>query len=323
MTSPPTPQQDSSASSLMWPVDYILNSDYSPLRIEKQLPEDHWRDAFEDLLALEANGEMISLESRRTEKDMAVKIIYRKASNTIYAINRNLRTFAGNRKRLLELRKNTGSEGDARRICWVDDMGLPENRSDVDRQIKTYKLLTQAVERQKHWSASQNKHRGQWIASLISSGVLPGWSSRLESNSWLGEPRMFMQKLTVPRSERDEKDSFAFTDNGLYLRFRVKEPLQKIVHSEARRRSDFVIVNDHDLKNSSSDSVRSRQNLIAQTTTSERILLADGSIATKVVLTNHARNGREEKIEIIEDAAKVLEEVEKARNLMRGRSICW
>ena len=58
----------------MWPVDYILNSAYYPLRVENQLPGCRWRDAFEDLLALESKSEMISWESRVREQHMAFRI---------------------------------------------------------------------------------------------------------------------------------------------------------------------------------------------------------------------------------------------------------
>ena len=48
----------------MWSVDYILNSAYSPRRVEQQLPKSQYRNTFEDLLALEANGEMMTAENR-------------------------------------------------------------------------------------------------------------------------------------------------------------------------------------------------------------------------------------------------------------------
>ena len=75
----------------MWPVDYPPNSVYSPLRVEQQLHKQHWRDAFEDLLALESDGERISLESRRIETEMAHKILYGKVSDMICMMNREFR----------------------------------------------------------------------------------------------------------------------------------------------------------------------------------------------------------------------------------------
>lgn len=43
-----------------WPVGFLIESPYSPLRVERELSNLNWWDAFEDLLALETGGEMIS-----------------------------------------------------------------------------------------------------------------------------------------------------------------------------------------------------------------------------------------------------------------------
>lgn len=53
------------ASPRMGPIGYILNSPYSPLRLERQIPYKDWRDPFEDLLAIDAGRGMISKEDRK------------------------------------------------------------------------------------------------------------------------------------------------------------------------------------------------------------------------------------------------------------------
>lgn len=40
----------------MGPLGYILHSQYSPFRLETEYPSRNWRDAFEDLLALDLGG---------------------------------------------------------------------------------------------------------------------------------------------------------------------------------------------------------------------------------------------------------------------------
>lgn len=84
-----------------------------------------------------------------------------------------------------------------------------------------------------------------------------------------------------------------------------------------------TIDEDHDVGRPSSGVSSSRQYLTAQTTTSEHILVQDGSTINKVVLTNHSGNGKDEKVEITEDAGKVLKEAEKARMSMQGHRIIW
>lgn len=59
----------------MWPLGYILGSDYSPLYLELQYPNINWRDSFEDLLALESGKKMISAVSRQKEAVTANRIL--------------------------------------------------------------------------------------------------------------------------------------------------------------------------------------------------------------------------------------------------------
>lgn len=49
------------SSPRIWPIGYIVQSPYSPLRLEMDMPQGIcWRDAFEDLLALETGSQMIN-----------------------------------------------------------------------------------------------------------------------------------------------------------------------------------------------------------------------------------------------------------------------
>ncbi len=58
-------------SPVRWPFAYLIASPYSPLQVERTLPGPNWRDAFEDLLALETRGTMIDPEVRAREIETA------------------------------------------------------------------------------------------------------------------------------------------------------------------------------------------------------------------------------------------------------------
>ena len=62
-------------SPRMWPVGNLIGSPYSPLHVEQAYPQREWRDAFEDMLAVESGGEMISSESRQEERQQLVRSI--------------------------------------------------------------------------------------------------------------------------------------------------------------------------------------------------------------------------------------------------------
>lgn len=329
MTSSGSSAQEAPTQSRMWPVDYILKSSYSPLHLENQLPKREWRDAFEDLLALESNGEMISLESRKQEREVANKIIYGKASDSIYIVNRRLRILARGRKRALETREKAMLVGDMSEVSEADQ-DLSKIRSVVDEIVKSSNAMTKGVETLKRFPASGFKMKGHWIASLVSSGVLPGWSSRVERGPRYLEQRIWVGQMAHPPMNSEESIGFAFTENELRQRFegtkfaKIKTPSGGADSRAASLRSDEVTINDNrDAGRSSSGVTPSPQSPTAQTVTSERVLLSDGSAVNKVVLTNHFSNGSEERIEITQDAAKVLDEVEKARWLMQGFRITW
>ena len=44
----------------MWPFDYIQDGPYSPLQVEDEIPKGNWRDAFQDLLAIKNDHDLIS-----------------------------------------------------------------------------------------------------------------------------------------------------------------------------------------------------------------------------------------------------------------------
>ena len=79
------------ASPRMWPIGYLIGSPYSPLSIEQQIPERNWRDAFEDLLALESGGQMIDPESRERETIVSNRLWYARLTHSVSAFNQQLK----------------------------------------------------------------------------------------------------------------------------------------------------------------------------------------------------------------------------------------
>lgn len=330
MTSPPTSHDKSSARSTMWPVDYVLNSVYSPLRLEQQIPNHQWRDAFEDLVALESNGEMISLESRKQETETGFKILHGKASYFIYRMNRNLRQLGRLQTQHQADREQAMLSGNMTIVSRVENETLPLIRSKMDKEVQNSKVVEKAVEVKKHFPASQLKQRGQWIASLISSGALPGWTSILENGPTPGQQYIWIRGPMDPSGVPNGQQCVVFTENVLERQFgKVEVPKKKSFTVEMDifgLLSDEILVSVTKRENGwdLTSGIRSNwQFFIAQTTTSERVQLPDGSAVNKVVLTNHTGDGKEERIEIIQDSGKILEEVEKARMLMQDEGNHW
>ena len=314
----------------MWPVDYILTSTYSPLRLEQQLPTHQWRDAFEDLLALESNSEMISPESRRIETETGVRILHGKASHFIYRINRNLRQLARLQKQLQGNLEQAMLRGDTSIVSRIGNETLPMIRSTMDQEIHASKMVQKAVEIKKYFPASQLKQRGQWIASLVSSGALPGWTAILENGPTPGQQYTVIREPTDPSRVPNGQEAIVTTENVLEKQFGKAQVSER---EDSTVELDIFGLQSHKILASVTEGedgwglysgIRSTwQYLTAQTTTSERVLLPDGSTVNRVVLTNRSGDGKEEKIEIIEDTGKVLEEVEKARMLMQDEGSHW
>ena len=75
----------------MWPIGYTVLSPYSPLSIERQLPNRNWRDAFEDLLALDSGGQMIEEAERKKESVVAERLWRDQISQHVETINKQLK----------------------------------------------------------------------------------------------------------------------------------------------------------------------------------------------------------------------------------------
>ena len=167
-----------------WPMGYILGSSYSPFRVEQELPKSDWRNAFEDLLALESGGEMISHESRKQEKAVAAKLRWERAYHCIEKLNkvnaRDASTFTLAQTALNGINSKR-RQTDPAIISWLEKK-MNEAREMAQRRVALAEAFKADEATRREWSAGRQKDRGQWMASLITSGALRGWGSRLRDS---------------------------------------------------------------------------------------------------------------------------------------------
>ena len=77
-------------SPRMWPFGYILNSSYSPLQLEREMPSPRWRDAFEDLLAVDSGQGLIASKTRKEENRLCRQLLLKTVRTSIHEINDDL-----------------------------------------------------------------------------------------------------------------------------------------------------------------------------------------------------------------------------------------
>ena len=84
------------------------------------MPKKHWRDAFEDLLALETGGAMISLESRKKETEAAAELRLERGAQQITRINDFIKRDVSSFKLAQEALKVTKEKGETSAIAWLE-----------------------------------------------------------------------------------------------------------------------------------------------------------------------------------------------------------
>ena len=315
----------------MWPVGYVFASPYSPFRVEQELPNRNWRDAFEDLLALESGNNIISHESRQQEAVIAAKVRWDRANYFIEKMNQlNMRdspTLNRGQKALDEMRAS-GSGADLSAIAWLDE-NLKAGKEAVLHRVALARSLKAWEENSREWSASRHKDRGQWTASLVASGALRGWYSVLQ-DSEVGD------LIQLGKEEDPENLSSVITsEHELAGNFDRGEPLQNgspsgPLYRVSRRRPAMPEKNPQILHEDSGpeippdepelwSKVPERPCFWRQSMAAEQITLPIGKTVTKVVMRTWLTNGDVEEKVIIQDPGKVLQEVEKARSMIEQR----
>ena len=314
----------------LWPMGYLIESPYSPFHVEQELPNRNWRNAFEDLLAIESGGEMISAESREQERAVAAKINWERASHCINILNKlNARdvpdwTLA---QAALNAAKSSRHQKDLVIIPWLEEK-MKLGSELVQRRVALAESFKAKEEMRREWPASRHKDRGQWMASLITSGALTGWSSTLEDSEH-GDLIRLNNDLADPR------DGVSFTEFELHELFEDGKPLEQGLPGpplyQVSNRSLAVPVHDDQIIDGKvsphpppdepliMSRIPERPYFFGQNTTAERITFPNGNMATRVVMKNYLTNGDVEEKVIVQEPGRVLHEVEKARALIQDR----
>lgn len=322
----------------MWPVGYLIRSPYSPLRVEQELPKREWRNAFEDLLALDSGGEMISHESRKQEKGIAADLSWERANYCINKINKwNIRDAPDLdlMQRTLDAAKSSPPHWvDPSLISWVEN-ALNQRKETVRFRIAVAEAFKAQEETRREWSASRHKERGQWVASLITSGALRGWTSVLndsedgdvitlskEGNSESSESLESSDGICISELElkeyfEDGKPLHTGTPRAPLYRVSPRPPATP--EDDDQKVDHFTV---HDLPQAEPimwTKTPERPLFFGQSMAAERITLPNGKTATKVVMRNWLTNGDVEEKVMVEEPGKVLQEVEKARASISDR----
>ena len=312
-----------------WPMGYIMASPYSPFRVEKELPKRDWRDAFEDLLALESGGEMISRESREQEKAVTVDLAWERARHCIKYVNKlNARDTSGYNvfQTAPNLAKSPGSQAQPSLVALINQQ-MELSRYMMQCRVEVAESFKAQAENSRALSASQCKDRGQWMASLITSGALSGWSSTLEDSE--------DGHLIRLRTEAEDQHGIDFTERELYQHFDEGRPLMPGLPGPPWHEVSYepLAVADDDYQPELEDSpplpeqeqrvlmsrTPDRPCFSHQTSAVERILLPNGNIATKVLMRTYLTNGDVEEKVLVQEPCKVLQEVDKAWNCISDR----
>ena len=306
----------------MWPLGYILGSQYSPLYLEQQIPNLNWRDRFEDLLALESGKKMISAVSRQNEAVTASRLRNESVHDDIDFVNKELQH---NQEYIILLQKlRSVHRNDPATVSKIDDEAIPFQRKTSEMAIANGKALISSLKDLQNKPASSYKRRVPWIASLISSGAMLGWESVVYDSAdgrladvykadGSGDGQMFSElDLTMIFKEGfrlDFRGPTWSTYEGSYRDLYYPQIDQLCPDGEADPDAEHTYNTIDDI----------RPSIMWQSTTAQRKKSWNGSIETRVTLRNRFTDGYEEEKTIVNDASKVLEEVEKVHASVKQR----
>lgn len=306
------------AAPRMWPLGYIMDSPYSPLRVECHMPSRNWRDAFEDLLALEAGGPMIREESRKAEDQFSARTRFELASFAIsqcnYLLDDNWKSEARYRKAHQVAVKNKDHES----VATISKDLIPFVKSQNEELITSAQRAKADFEKYQDWTASSLKPRGQWIASLMDSGALPTWKWQVYNST--DGPVMDFGKRNAPP---DMAASITVSELELHEIFEEGQPhgfgsparlpsmaMQALV--DGSHTPSYLDLPIDPLKNFRP----SKSSILAQIADTEIVKMPGGSNGTKVKIQNILADGTREMKEFVQDPGKLLEEIESARSSM-------
>ena len=309
-------------SPRMWPIGFIIQSPYSPLQLEMEMPDRNtWRDAFEDLLALESGGQMISLESRKKEVEVAQRLWHSHACHEISFINEQI-NIGAKYMSLLKRMQDVAVRKKMNELLEGMGQAIPIHEALLNQHIATGKALVARFERlvSKSQPASVYKIRGQWMASLVSSGALPSWHAQIYDSS---EGHQVHLSKPDRNLEDDGTDGQIMTEEELDNHFDAGIPMQVGSPAWSTHAGYYPtpeIIPEFVREGADDEEFRYRSSILTQLITAERTKSGRQDLSTKVVLRTLFTDGATEVKEISDDSCKVLEESQKVYTSMFGRS---
>ena len=319
----------------MWPIGYLVGSPFSPLQLEHEIPERNWRDAFEDLIALETSGQMISRESREKQAEVAVRVAREEVHASITRSNELLARTSKYMSILQRSRKLAAGRNFTDWVSGIDKAALVGRTISQELIVTSQTLISKLDEMEqagKPRVSSDTMLIGHWIASLISSGALPAWESRLYNSAngtlWSFNKKIAPHESTESTEQVDDRAGLDVTDDQLHSRFQKGIPLQ-VAHPAWSTKNggypEFIQVPEVNPDDGSVVGYTNfrfpplRHSIYSQFTTVDRTRLPNGLFSTRVLIRNLFTDGRTEEREIVDDAGKVLEEVKKATMAMNDK----
>ena len=308
----------------MWPLGYILGSEYSPLLLEQQCPNLNWRDRFEDLLALESGKKMISAVSRQNEAVTASRIRNESVHDDISHVNQALQHNQDFNVLLQKLREVSVRCKDFDFVSEIDDEAIPQQNKISESAIADGKALISSLKNLQNKPASSYKSRVPWIASLVSSGAMREWESVVydSADGWMAE---------VYKAD-GFRDGIRFSELDLAIIFQYGYPLGFRSPSWSTYKGSYgnfyypqiyELCPDGDADPDAEDTISTinkiRPSILSQLTKVQQKKSWNGSIETRIVLKNRFTDGEEQEKTIENDASKVLEEVERFHASVKER----
>ncbi|KAL8716995.1 MAG: hypothetical protein Q9181_008369 [Wetmoreana brouardii] len=246
------------------------------------MPARNWRDAFEDLL-------------------FAARSRFDEVSSQLSAINHHLQECYKLQAKCEALYKSALQNKSHRTVQDLRDKLRPSLKRDAESLISDAQRLKARYEAQKDLPASILKPRGQWIASLVNSGVLPEWKWNVWNST--DGPVMGFNKRDAP-PELDA--SLSVSELELQQRFEQGQPYKfgtPTALPETQVKALMEGTRDPELLDLPNDPLRkfgpSKSSTVAQSAQTEQ--LADGTSVTK---------------EFVQEPGALLEEIENAQKSM-------
>ena len=263
---------------------------------------------------------MISLESRKKEAEVAKRLWHSKACHEIPFINDKI-NFGAKYVSLLKRIQDFAAQKKMNELLEGMGQAIPIHEALLNRDIAAGKALVAAFEQlvSKNRPASVYKMRGQWMASLVSSGALPSWRAQIFDSSegyqvYLSKPDRNM--------EDDGTDGQIMTEEELDNHFDAGTPIQ-LGNPDWSTDAGFyptpVIIPEAVRDGADDEEFRHRSSILSQLITAERTKSGRQDLSTKVVLRTLFTDGATEVKEIFDDSCKVLEESQKVYASMFAR----